>query len=120
MASGKTISRNRFFDPAGGPATIAAKASGTKFAISAFLDLELEDVKNFSGDKLLSADGVSATIAESGTHVLEFIVAFKSTASSCTIECSFTANDGAKQQRTSTVSGAVNDIARVSFHAPVE
>jgi hypothetical protein len=121
MSTGKTTSRNKLFDPASGPATIGARVSGTGFAISAFLDFELEDVDKFPASKLLDPEGISVVLSTHGTHVLEFVIAFKSkTASSCEIDCTLKAEDGAEQRRTTTVSGKVQDIARISFHAPVE
>ena len=121
MADGNTISRNRFFDPAPAEATIAAAASGTGFTIAGFLDRGLEDVKSFPESKILSSQGISSSIVRTGTHVLEFIIAFRSKAdSTCAIECTFTGSDGSKQKRSCSVTGKTNDMARVSFHAPVE
>ena len=121
MADGRTISRNRFFDPAPADAVISATASGTGFTIAGFLDRGLEDVKTFPESKILSDEGISSSIKETGTHVLEFIIAFRRKAdSTCTIECTFEGSDGSEQTRTCSVTGTINDMARVSFHAPVE
>ena len=120
MPTGKTISRNRHFDSAKAPATISATASGSGFAISAFLDLELEDVKGFGAEKLLSDDGITKTLNAKGTHVLEFVVAFTSKSeATCSIQCKFSGSDGSTQSRSVSVNGKAEDIARVSFHAPV-
>jgi hypothetical protein len=121
MADGRTISRNRFFDPAPVDAPISATASGTGFTIAGFLDRGLEDVKSFPESKILSDDGISSSIEMTGTHVLEFIIAFRSKSeSTCAIQCTFEGSDGSEQTRTCSVSGTTNDMARVSFHAPVE
>lgn len=121
MADGKTISRNRFFAPAPADVVIAAKASGTGFTIAGFLDRGLEDVKSFPESKILSNEGISASIKRTGTHILEFIIAFRSKAdSTCAIECTLEGSDGSEQTRSCSVTGKTNDMARVSFHAPVE
>jgi hypothetical protein len=120
MASERTISRNRFFDPVGKPATISAQVAGTGFTIVAFLDRELDDVKTFPESKILSATGISSTIEKNGTHILEFIVAFRSKADkTCDITCQLTGSSGPTQKLRASVTAKADDIARVCFHAPI-
>lgn len=121
MADGRTISRNRFFDPTPADAVIAATASGEGFTIAGFLDRGLDDVKSFPESKILSDDGITSSIRSAGTHVLEFVIAFRSKSdSTCSIICTLEGSDGSQQTRTCSVTGKTHDMARVSFHAPVE
>lgn len=121
MPPSKTISRNRMFSPAPAAATISAKVTGSGFTVVAFLDRQLEDVKAWPEDKLRSPKGISRQITVRDTHVLEFIVAFKSPGeSTADISCQLVGADTVSQSRSMSVNGSNQTIARVSFHAPLE
>jgi hypothetical protein len=116
----QSISRNRHFVPAIKAAKCTLTVSGTGFAAVAFLDRGLTDVKRWDANELQSAVGVSRSIATVGLHVIEVVVAFVSNeVKPCKIVSELTGSDGAKQTRSVEVSGRKQDIARVSFYAPV-
>jgi hypothetical protein len=120
MASGRTISRNKFFDAVDAPANISAQVTGTGFTVVAFLDKELDDEKTFSQAKILGAAGITHPVEGKGTHVLEFIVAFRSkTDKTCDIACQFVGASGEVQKLRSSITAKAEDIARICFHAPV-
>lgn len=116
MPEGETISQNRIYSPALGPAEISAETSGSGYTAVAFLDRGLSDLDAF-GDL---SEGISRKIRSKGFHILEVIVAFKSKATStCTISSKLVGSDLASQSRSVSVSGKSDDVARVCFHAPI-